>query len=217
MPKTQAPTSSLTIDVRTHSGTTSARAVRRAGNIPGVLYGHGEPTAISLGAKALETLLTHGGKSQIVNAVIGGKPDSVLLREVQRDPLTHRPIHADFQRVTQSEAITATVAIVVGGSSAAVRDGAILDIVVRSVDVKGPAGQIPENIAIDVTDLGVAPQLGTPVVLWGAGLPVERIAALAGTIPYELLCGISQRVAVDICDGASSAAAGGLSSRRIPF
>jgi large subunit ribosomal protein L25 len=155
MPKTQAPTSSLTIDVRTHSGTTSARAVRRAGNIPGVLYGHGEPTAISLGAKALETLLTHGGKSQIVNAVIGGKPDSVLLREVQRDPLTHRPIHADFQRVTQSEAITATVAIVVGGSSAAVRDGAILDIVVRSVDVKGPAGQIPENIAIDVTDLTV--------------------------------------------------------------
>jgi len=59
------------------------------------------------------------------------------------------------------------------------------------------AGRVSMDMfAIDVTDLGVAPQLGTPVVLWGAGLPVERIAALAGTIPYELLCGISQRVAV---------------------
>jgi alanine racemase len=59
-----------------------------------------------------------------------------------------------------------------------------------------------DMIGIDVTDLPRAAKLGDPVVLWGPGLPVERIAALAGTIPYELLCGISQRVSV--------------SSRRIP-
>jgi alanine racemase len=65
------------------------------------------------------------------------------------------------------------------------------------------AGRVSmDMIGIDVTDLPRAAKLGDPVVLWGPGLPVERIAALAGTLPYELLCGISQRVAV--------------SSRRIP-
>jgi alanine racemase len=53
-----------------------------------------------------------------------------------------------------------------------------------------------DMIGIDVTDLRRVPALGDPVVLWGEGLPVEEIAVWADTIPYELLCGISQRVAV---------------------
>jgi large subunit ribosomal protein L25 len=155
MPKAHAPSDSLTIDVRTHSGTTSARAVRRAGSIPAILYGHGESTPISIGARALEELLTRGGKSRILDAVIGGKHDSVLLRDVQRDPVSHRPIHVDFQRVTQTEEITASVAIALVGGSPAVRDGAILDIVSRSVDVKGAAGRIPESITVDISELTI--------------------------------------------------------------
>ncbi len=155
MAKAHAPTDSLTFAVRTHTGTTSARAVRRAGHIPGVLYGHGQPTAISIGAKALEELLTLGGKSHILDATIDGKHDSVLLRDVQRDPVNHRPIHADFQRVSKGEAITATVAIAVVGNSAAIKDGAILDIVTRTIDIKGAAEQIPESISIDISDIAV--------------------------------------------------------------
>jgi alanine racemase len=61
------------------------------------------------------------------------------------------------------------------------------------------AGRVSmDMIGIDVTDLAALPKLGDPVVLWGEGLPVEEIAVWAGTIPYELLCGISQRVAVDL-------------------
>jgi large subunit ribosomal protein L25 len=155
MAKAHAPTDSLALDVRTRTGTTSARAVRRAGHIPGVLYGHGDPTAISIDGKAFEELLTLGAKTHVLDATIDGKHDSVLLRDVQRDPVSHRPIHADFQRVTKGEAITATVAIAVVGSSAAVRDGAILDIVTRSIDVKGPSDNIPESIGIDVSELGL--------------------------------------------------------------
>ncbi len=59
------------------------------------------------------------------------------------------------------------------------------------------AGRVSmDMIGIDVTDLNVEAKLGDPVVLWGVGLPVEEIAVWAQTIPYELLCGISQRVAV---------------------
>lgn len=61
------------------------------------------------------------------------------------------------------------------------------------------AGRVSmDMIGIDVTDLAPAPRLGDPVILWGDGLPVEEIAVWANTIPYELLCGISQRVAVTL-------------------
>jgi alanine racemase len=63
----------------------------------------------------------------------------------------------------------------------------------------GLAGRVSmDMIGIDVTDLKGEPKLGDPVVLWGEGLPVEEIAVWADTIPYELLCGISQRVAVNL-------------------
>lgn len=63
----------------------------------------------------------------------------------------------------------------------------------------GLAGRVSmDMIGIDVTDLQQAPRLGDPVILWGAGLPVEEIAVWAETIPYELLCGISQRVTVSL-------------------
>jgi alanine racemase len=62
------------------------------------------------------------------------------------------------------------------------------------------AGRVSmDMIGIDVTDLPQMPKLGDPVVLWGAGLPAEEIAVWADTVPYELLCGISQRVAVNLC------------------
>jgi alanine racemase len=61
------------------------------------------------------------------------------------------------------------------------------------------AGRVSmDMLGIDVTDLRGPPALGDPVVLWGEGLPVEEIAVWADTIPYELLCGISQRVAVTL-------------------
>jgi alanine racemase len=64
----------------------------------------------------------------------------------------------------------------------------------------GLAGRVSmDMIGIDATDLHRPPALGDPVVLWGEGLPVEEIAVWANTIPYELLCGISQRVAVTLC------------------
>jgi alanine racemase len=66
--------------------------------------------------------------------------------------------------------------------------------------VRAPlAGRVSmDMIGIDVTDLASEPRIGDPVVLWGAGLPVEELAVWADTIPYELLCGISQRVAVTL-------------------
>jgi large subunit ribosomal protein L25 len=179
MPKAPAPTDTLTIDVRPHAGTTAARAVRRAGSVPGVLYGHGAPTPIAIRAKALEDLLTLGGKAHILDATIAGVHDSVLLRDVQRDPISRRPIHADFQRVSKGEAITATVAIVVTGTSAAVKDGAILDIISRTIDLKGPADKIPDSISVDIGEAGLHTHVNAGSLILPAGFtlvtPAETV------------------------------------------
>lgn len=201
MAKPHAPTNTLTIDIRTQTGTTAARAVRRAGKIPGVLYGHGAPTPIEIGGKAFEELLTLGGKSHILDATIGGKHDSVLLREVARDPVSHRPIHADFQRVSLGEEISATIAIVVTGTSQAVKDGAVLDIVTRSIDVKGPADKIPDQLTVDIGEMPVHSHLSAAELVLPPGFTLV-------TSPDTVIVSIeASRTAADVDDVAPAVAA----------
>ncbi len=152
----QEPLTTVTIHPRAEIGTTGAKKARREGRIPGALYGHGGSQAIAVDAKTLNELLTSGGQSHIVDATIGGKKESVLLREVQRDPITHRPIAADFQRVSSTEAINAAVTIVTVGVAPGVKEGGgVMDVVTHALEVKGPAGKLPEHFEIDVSALNV--------------------------------------------------------------
>ena len=147
---------SVIIHPRTEIGTTGAKKARREGRIPGALYGHGASQAIAVDVKTLNALLTGGGQSHIVDATIDGKKESVLLREVQRDPISFRPIAADFQRVSSTEAINASVPIVTVGVPPGVKEqGGVMDMVTHSLEVKGPAGKLPEHFEIDVSALNV--------------------------------------------------------------
>ncbi|HXM07523.1 MAG TPA: 50S ribosomal protein L25 [Candidatus Acidoferrum sp.] len=152
----QQRVTNVTIHTRAEIGTTGAKKARREGRIPGALYGHGDAQAIAVDAKTLNELLTSGGQSHIVEAMIGGKKESVLLREVQRDPITHRPIAADFQRVSSTEAIYASVPIVTVGVAPGVKEGGgVMDVVTHALEVRGPAGSLPEHFELDVAALNV--------------------------------------------------------------
>jgi large subunit ribosomal protein L25 len=152
----QQRVTNVTIHTRAEIGTTGAKKARREGRIPGALYGHGDAQAIAVDAKTLNELLTSGGQSHIVEATIDGKKESVLLREVQRDPITHRPIAADFQRVSSTEAIYASVPIVTVGVAPGVKEGGgVMDVVTHALEVRGPAGSLPEHFELDVTSLNV--------------------------------------------------------------
>jgi large subunit ribosomal protein L25 len=177
----------LTIHARTATGTTGAKAARRAGLVPGVLYGHGSPLAVAVAARDLADLLTTGGQSHIVDATIEGKHDSVLLRDVQRHPISHRPIAADFQRVSQTEEIHATVPIITTGVAPGVRDdGGVLDTVTHALEIKGPAGKLPEELAVDVSSLGIGAHIAAGAVPLPAGftlvtLPETIVVSIALT------------------------------------
>jgi large subunit ribosomal protein L25 len=145
---------SLTLEPRDGSGTTKAKALRKAGKVPGVVYGHGQATPIVVDGKALQELVVSGNRAQILDATIGGARDSVLLRRIETDPLTRKPLSVDFQRVSRDEAVSATVPIATVGNPRGVREQAgILDVVTHTLDIKGPAQSIPEHLEIDVTPL----------------------------------------------------------------
>jgi large subunit ribosomal protein L25 len=155
MPK-QHTVASLTLEPRAGIGTTSSQRLRKTGKIPGVVYGHGEATPIAVDAKALADLLHSGNKSKIVEATIGDKHDSVLLRRVEAHPISRRPLSVDFQRVSRDEAITSNVTVVTTGTPVGVRDnGGVMDIISHTLEIKGPAQYIPDNLTVDVSELDV--------------------------------------------------------------
>jgi len=150
--------SSLAVESRSKTGTTSANALRRAGKVPAVLFGHGvDPMAVALDAKAFDDLLHAGGKNRLLSITIdGSKKDTALVREVQRDPITRRVVHADLQRVSESETVSASLPIVTVGVADGVRNsGGVMDVVVHTLEVEGPANAIPPNIEIDVSELAL--------------------------------------------------------------
>jgi large subunit ribosomal protein L25 len=146
----------LTLEPREDVGTTAAHRIRREGKIPGVVYGHGRSTPISIEAKQLSDLILSGEKSKIVEASINGVKDSVLLRRVEAHPISRKALSVDFQRVAQGEAITASVNVVTVGVPIGVSEGGgVMDVITHSLDIKGPAQSIPDSLTVDVSGLDV--------------------------------------------------------------
>jgi large subunit ribosomal protein L25 len=146
----------LTLEPREDVGTTAAHRIRREGKIPGVVYGHGRSTPISIEAKQLSDLILSGEKSKIVEASIGGGKESVLLRRVEAHPISRKALSVDFQRVAQGEAISASVNIVTVGVPIGVSEGGgVMDVITHSLDIKGPAQSIPDSLTVDASGLDV--------------------------------------------------------------
>lgn len=148
----------LAIEPRPKVGTTGSNALRHAGKIPAVVYGHGTaPEHIAIDAHAFEELLHHGGRNAIVTLTGSVKRgETALVRVVQYHPISRRVIHADLQRVSADETIAAKLPLVTVGVARGIRDfGGVMDVVMHELEIEGPANQIPEHLEADVTELGV--------------------------------------------------------------
>jgi large subunit ribosomal protein L25 len=148
----------LAIEHREKLGTTGSNALRRAGKIPAIVYGHGTaPDHVAFDAHAFAELLHRSGRNAIITLTDGGrKKQTALVREVQTDPVSRRIVHADLQRVSADEAIVARLPIVTVGVAEGVRSmGAVMDVILHDIEIEGPADQIPEHLEIDVTELGI--------------------------------------------------------------
>jgi large subunit ribosomal protein L25 len=148
----------LSIEHRTKLGTTGSQQLRAQGKIPAVVFGHGTvPDHIALDAHAFKELLHRAGRNAVVTLTDDEKKQqTALVREVQTHPVTRRIVHADLQRISADETISAHLAIVTVGVAIGVKEmGAVMDIVAHEIEVEGPANRIPEHLEVDVTALGI--------------------------------------------------------------
>jgi large subunit ribosomal protein L25 len=143
-------------------GKGGARKARAAGQIPGVLYGHGEtPVAVAVVARDFQTALrSHKGGNALVNLKLEGNDYTALVRDAQYDPLSRAILHLDFQHISLTEQVEVEVELRPSGLAAGVKDGGgILEMIIRTIEVRCLPTAIPESILIDVTSLGVGDSL----------------------------------------------------------
>lgn len=153
-------TASLKATPRAESGKGTARSLRRAGNIPAVIYGHNrKPEALTLEGAAFTRLLTSisAGSTVLDVAVEGQAPVKALIREIQRHPLRATDIlHVDLYEVSAHEKVTVEVAVHIVGTSDGVRNfGGVMDQVLHKLELKVLPSDIPSHIDVDVTTLGI--------------------------------------------------------------
>ena len=168
---------------RSTKGKNEARRLRAAGKIPAVLYGAqkaGDPPApepVSVDPKPFMRILhsKSGFNTLITLKVQGGADARVLVKNVQLDPITHHPLHADFYRVNMDRKIQVTVPVMLKGESRGVKqDGGVLDFVHREIEVEVLPANIPDSIEVDVSDLGI-----------GDSVHVRDLAANAAWTPIS--------------------------------
>ena len=143
---------------RDRLGKGGARKSRAAGQIPAVLYGHGEtPIPVAIGSRDFEIALhRHEGGNPIVNLALDGGEYTALIRAVQYDPVTHHILHLDFQHISLTETVEVKVALHFTGLAIGVKDGGgILESILRDVEVRCLPTAIPPAISVDVSHLNI--------------------------------------------------------------
>ncbi len=160
-----AQTAQLSAEPREPGRKTAVKAIRAAGKVPAVIYGHGRDTApLALNAAELTRLLEKiEPESTIVELTLqGGKgaPVKALIREIQRDPLKDIVLHIDFLEIHADEAIRLEVPIHLTGIPEGVHNqGGTLDQVLRTVEIEVLPADIPERIELDTTALTIGKSL----------------------------------------------------------
>ena len=151
----------LLAEARERAGKGAARASRRAGMVPAVIYGaKQEPTLIQLEPKLVVKELQRGGwRSRLYEVQLGDTGTNVraLIREVQFHPVNDKPIHVDFQRLAPGQRIRVSVAVVFEGeaTSPGIKRGGLLNVVRASVEVLADPETVPEFFTADISALDI--------------------------------------------------------------
>ncbi len=145
----------LPVDVRDRTGTGGARAVRREGKVPGILYGGPKqpvPVAVPLN-ELIKGLNTGALLSSVIEIDHKGEKQAVIVRDIQFDPVSTQPVHFDLFRVEagQQIAMEVNVRFINEEASPGLKRGGVLNIVRHQVELMCPANAVPEEIVVDLT------------------------------------------------------------------
>lgn len=152
------PEISLAAETTRVTGTRTSRRLRASGKIPGVLYGHGvDPLPLSIDARELRHALSgDAGLNAVLSLEMEGRTQLAVAKAIQRDPTKNRVIHVDFLAVNRDEIITVDVPVLLVGEADEVRKGdGVVSQDLHTITVNSTPGNIPNEIAIDLSALRV--------------------------------------------------------------
>ena len=189
----------LQATVRKSVGNGPARVLRRAGQIPAVLYGRKiESVLLSVNTKDLEQILKKGSFGQfILNLVIqNGKKMTkpAIIKELQTHPVSGSLIHIDFYEVDMKRQIKVMVPVVTTGKAAGIEEGGLLNIVRRELEVFCLPGDIPEAIEIDISELGIGDSIHLEDV------PLGENVEVAADVNYTVVTVLSPKVEEEVVE-----------------
>jgi len=152
----------LTAKTRTPDGSRKAGALRRSGQVPAILYGHGmQALALEVQERDLiQALHTKAGENVVITLNVEGanlKESTCLIKEMQHNPVTDKIQHVDFTIISLTEKIEVKVPLILKNASeaAGVKEGGVLDVVHHEIEVECLPTEIPEKIEVDVKDLKI--------------------------------------------------------------
>ena len=149
----------ISAEQRERVGKGSARAVRRAGRVPAVIYGDKkEPIGITLESREITRIIHQPGIfGRLLNIKVSGSKHTVLTRDIQFHPVTDNVLHMDFLRVSGSAkvAVAVTVDFVNEDECPGIKVGGVLNVVRYEVELLCPATTIPEKITVDLQGLKI--------------------------------------------------------------
>jgi len=145
---------SLQAELREHTGSKGAAAVRRNGRIPAIVYGHKqEPIAISLNAHDFLEGLRHGHR--LLEVAISGNTEKMIIKDLQYDHLGRTILHADLMRVDVTERIKMDIPVEIKGVPKGTQEGGVLESHMDHLEVECLAIDIPDAFVVSVKDLDV--------------------------------------------------------------
>jgi large subunit ribosomal protein L25 len=141
---------------RDKKGSVEARKIRRAGRVPGVLYGRsGEAVSIDLDAQEFAIGIKNISESTIVKVDLEGKSFDAFVKDTQRNIMDSKVLHVDFYEVESGVVLRAHVSIHLKGNPSGVRDGGLLEFPLHEIEVECLPKDLPERIELDISQLGV--------------------------------------------------------------
>jgi large subunit ribosomal protein L25 len=151
----------LRVEVRPRGSKGSVKALRRRGVLPAVVYGKDAGNIlIAMPEKDLHNILAaHSTGSTLINLQLETQSFPVMLREVQRNPIRRTIMHADFLQVSLTEVIETEIPLHLVGEAPGVKDGGILQHLLREVTVSCLPTQMPDMITADISGLKIGDQL----------------------------------------------------------
>jgi large subunit ribosomal protein L25 len=182
-------------------GTRKVKPLRAAGQIPGIVYGHGEPPLpITLSAHDVGVALAHG--ERLLELDVSGQVQNVLVKEVQYDPMGQEILHVDLARVDLDERVEVTVPIVLRGTPIGAADGGVLHQVSAEVTIECTVRAIPEDIGVSVADMKIDDVIAMKDLVLPEGAVLvddkETIVATVGIVKEEVVAPAPAEVAAPV-------------------